>query len=57
MRIQPTMIARAAATSAVQLGGRFRLGIDPGEAFNEHILGDAWPGALCGWRCWKKRSR
>jgi len=45
MRIHPAVIAQAAATSAVQLGGRFRLGIGTGEALNEHILGDAWPEA------------
>ncbi|GAA4992921.1 LLM class F420-dependent oxidoreductase [Actinopolymorpha pittospori] len=45
MRIHPAVIAQAAATSQVLLGGRFRLGIGSGEALNEHILGDAWPGA------------
>ncbi|MGW5101333.1 TIGR03557 family F420-dependent LLM class oxidoreductase [Streptomyces sp. NPDC004100] len=43
VRIHPAVIAQAAATSAVQLGGRFRLGVGSGEALNEHILGDAWP--------------
>jgi G6PDH family F420-dependent oxidoreductase len=45
MRIHPAIIAQAAATSAVLLGGRFRLGVGSGEALNEHILGDRWPGA------------
>ncbi|MGX1675382.1 LLM class F420-dependent oxidoreductase [Streptomyces sp. NPDC055400] len=45
MRMHPAVVAQAAATSAVQLGGRFRLGIGTGEALNEHILGDAWPEA------------
>ncbi|MFF1477546.1 LLM class F420-dependent oxidoreductase [Streptomyces sp. NPDC058301] len=45
VRIHPAVVAQAAATSAVQLGGRFRLGVGSGEALNEHILGDAWPEA------------
>ncbi|MDX6262509.1 MAG: hypothetical protein QOH84_4197 [Kribbellaceae bacterium] len=43
VRIHPAVIAQAAATSAVLLNGRFRLGIGTGEALNEHIFGDAWP--------------
>jgi alkanesulfonate monooxygenase SsuD/methylene tetrahydromethanopterin reductase-like flavin-dependent oxidoreductase (luciferase family) len=27
------------------LSGRFRLGVGSGEALDEHILGDRWPGA------------
>ncbi|MFH8573998.1 TIGR03557 family F420-dependent LLM class oxidoreductase [Streptomyces sp. NPDC017993] len=45
MRMHPAVTAQAAATAAVQLGGRFRLGVGSGEALNEHILGDAWPQA------------
>ncbi|MFD4558429.1 LLM class F420-dependent oxidoreductase [Streptomyces sp. NPDC058469] len=45
IRTHPAVVAQAAATSAVQLDGRFRLGIGSGEALNEHILGDAWPEA------------
>jgi G6PDH family F420-dependent oxidoreductase len=45
MRIHPAIIAQAAATSAVMHEGRFVLGVGTGEALNEHILGDAWPGA------------
>jgi G6PDH family F420-dependent oxidoreductase len=45
VRTHPAVIAQAAATSAVQLEGRFRLGVGTGEALNEHILGDAWPEA------------
>jgi len=45
MRIHPAVIARAAATSAVLLEGRFSLGVGTGEALNEHIFGDAWPSA------------
>jgi G6PDH family F420-dependent oxidoreductase len=45
MRIHPAVIAQAAATSAVLLDGRFRLGVGSGEALNEHIFGDRWPNA------------
>ena len=45
MRTHPAVIAQAAATSAVLLGGRFALGVGSGEALNEHILGTAWPDA------------
>ena len=43
MRIAPTIIAQAAATAHVQLGGSFRLGVGTGEALNEHIHGQPWP--------------
>ncbi|MDW5594229.1 TIGR03557 family F420-dependent LLM class oxidoreductase [Conexibacter stalactiti] len=45
MRIHPAVTAQAAATSALLLGGRFTFGVGSGEALNEHILGDRWPGA------------
>src|SRR5437763_1964621 len=45
VRIHPAIIAQAAATSALLLDGRFRLGVGSGEALNEHILGDRWPNA------------
>jgi G6PDH family F420-dependent oxidoreductase len=45
VRIHPAVLAQAAATSAVLHSGRFVLGVGTGEALNEHILGDAWPGA------------
>ncbi len=45
LRIHPAVIAHAAATAAVQLEGRFQLGVGSGEALNEHILGDHWPEA------------
>jgi G6PDH family F420-dependent oxidoreductase len=45
IRIHPAVIAQAAATSALLLDGRFCLGVGSGEALNEHILGDRWPGA------------
>jgi G6PDH family F420-dependent oxidoreductase len=43
MRIHPAVLAQAAATSQVLLGGRFRFGVGTGEALNEHVLGDPWP--------------
>jgi G6PDH family F420-dependent oxidoreductase len=43
VRIHPAIIAQAAATASVQLGGKFVLGVGTGEALNEHILGDPWP--------------
>ncbi len=43
VRIHPVVIAQAAATSAVLLGGRFVLGLGTGEALNESVLGGAWP--------------
>ncbi len=45
VRMHPAVVAHAAATAAVQLDGRFALGVGSGEALNEHILGDAWPEA------------
>jgi G6PDH family F420-dependent oxidoreductase len=45
VRIHPAVIAQAAATAAVQLEGRFVLGVGTGEALNEHVLGDVWPSA------------
>jgi G6PDH family F420-dependent oxidoreductase len=45
VRIHPAIVAQAAATSALLLDGRFRLGVGSGEALNEHILGDRWPDA------------
>jgi G6PDH family F420-dependent oxidoreductase len=44
-RIHPAIIAQAAATSSLLLGGKFVLGVGSGEALNEHILGDRWPEA------------
>jgi G6PDH family F420-dependent oxidoreductase len=43
VRLHPTIVAQAAATSAVLHEGRFVLGVGSGEALNEHIHGDAWP--------------
>ena len=43
VRMHPAIVAQAAATAAVQLEGRFTLGVGTGEALNEHVLGDRWP--------------
>jgi G6PDH family F420-dependent oxidoreductase len=43
VRVHPAIVAQAAATAAVQLDGKFVLGVGSGEALNEHILGDPWP--------------
>ncbi len=43
VRMHPAIVAQAAATAAVQLEGRFVLGVGSGEALNEHIFGDPWP--------------
>jgi G6PDH family F420-dependent oxidoreductase len=45
-RIQPAIVAQAAATAASLLPGRFSLGLGTGENLNEHILGDRWPGVV-----------
>ncbi|AKN16751.1 luciferase-like protein [Mycobacterium haemophilum DSM 44634] len=43
VRMHPAVVAQAAATCAVQLDGRFVLGLGTGEALNEHITGAHWP--------------
>jgi coenzyme F420-dependent glucose-6-phosphate dehydrogenase len=43
MRIHPAIVAQAAATAAVQLPGRFALGLGTGERLNEHVTGTQWP--------------
>ncbi len=57
MRIHPAIIAQAAATASILLNGKFRLGVGSGEALNEHILSDTWPGPTSGSRCSRRRSR
>lgn len=42
-RIHPAIIAQAAATTAIQMDGRFMLGLGTGENLNEHVLGHRWP--------------
>jgi G6PDH family F420-dependent oxidoreductase len=44
IRTHPVIVAQAAATSAVLLEGRFRLGVGSGENLNEHVTGARWPG-------------
>lgn len=44
-RIHPAIVAQAAATTAVQAGGGFFLGVGSGENLNEHVLGQHWPPA------------
>ena len=44
VRMHPALVAQAAATAAALLPGRFFLGVGTGEALNEHIYGDPWPG-------------
>ena len=44
-RYHPALVAQWAATAASLMEGRFELGIDSGEALNEHVLGDRWPPA------------
>ncbi len=43
LRLHPAVLAQAAATSQVQLDGRFVLGVGTGENLNEHIVGFGWP--------------
>jgi coenzyme F420-dependent glucose-6-phosphate dehydrogenase len=45
MRMQPSIVAQAAATAASLLEGRFFLGLGTGENLNEHIGAEAWPSA------------
>jgi G6PDH family F420-dependent oxidoreductase len=45
LRIHPTVVAQAVATSSSLLGGRFRFGVGTGERLNEHVLGQHWPPA------------
>ena len=43
MRVHPTLVAQAAATSAAMMEGRFFLGVGTGENLNEHVVGARWP--------------
>lgn len=43
IRVHPAVVAQAAATAAVQLEGRFVLGVGTGERLNEHVVGERWP--------------
>jgi len=43
LRIDPTIVAQAAATTAAMFPGRFIFGVGTGERLNEHVLGQHWP--------------
>ena len=45
LRIDPTIVAQAVATTAAMLPGRFVFGVGTGERLNEHVLGQHWPPA------------
>ncbi|MGP8008849.1 MAG: TIGR03557 family F420-dependent LLM class oxidoreductase [Acidimicrobiales bacterium] len=45
IRINPVILAQAAATSSVLLKGRFVFGVGTGENLNEHVWGATWPAA------------
>src|SRR5690348_1062495 len=42
-RIHPVVLAHAAATATLLLGGRFFLGLGTGERLNEQVTGTRWP--------------
>jgi G6PDH family F420-dependent oxidoreductase len=43
IRINPVILAQAAATASVLLEGRFVFGVGTGENLNEHVWGSPWP--------------
>ncbi|HLM04274.1 MAG TPA: TIGR03885 family FMN-dependent LLM class oxidoreductase [Blastococcus sp.] len=43
-RYHPAIVAQAAATLGAMFPGRFWVALGSGEAMNEHITGDPWPG-------------
>jgi G6PDH family F420-dependent oxidoreductase len=45
VRINPVILAQAAATASVLLNGRFIFGVGTGENLNEHVWGAPWPPA------------
>lgn len=45
IRYHPTIIAQAAATTALLSDSRFFLGVGSGERLNEHVTGADWPSA------------
>jgi coenzyme F420-dependent glucose-6-phosphate dehydrogenase len=45
IRIQPAIVAQAAATVTEMMPGRFFLGVGTGENLNEHVTGQRWPSA------------
>jgi G6PDH family F420-dependent oxidoreductase len=46
VRINPVILAQAAATAAVLLNGKFVFGVGTGENLNEHVWGAPWPPAM-----------
>jgi G6PDH family F420-dependent oxidoreductase len=44
IRYHPAVVAQKAATVQLLAEGRFTLGLGSGEALNEHVVGDGWPG-------------
>jgi G6PDH family F420-dependent oxidoreductase len=45
VRINPVILAQAAATAAVLMNGNFVFGVGTGENLNEHVWGAPWPPA------------
>ena len=45
IRINPVILAQAAATASLLLDGRFIFGVGTGENLNEHVWGAPWPPA------------
>jgi G6PDH family F420-dependent oxidoreductase len=43
IRINPVILAQAAATTSILLDGRFTFGVGTGENLNEHVWGAPWP--------------
>jgi coenzyme F420-dependent glucose-6-phosphate dehydrogenase len=43
VRIHPTIVAQAAASTSLLFGDRFMFGVGSGEALNEHVVGKRWP--------------
>jgi G6PDH family F420-dependent oxidoreductase len=45
IRINPVILAQAAATASILFDGRFTFGVGTGENLNEHVWGAPWPPA------------
>lgn len=43
VRMHPSIVAHATATTAAMFDGRFFFGVGTGEHLNEHVTGDRWP--------------
>src|SRR5262249_37184997 len=57
LRINPPIIAQAAATAAAMMPGRFFLGLSRAENLNEQVIGNKWPAAAARQGMPRKRSR